>query len=86
MLDWFEPTGCPVHVLLTKSDKLSGARARQILVDVRNRLAERRRNYTAQLFSALRRTGVEEAEATFLGWLETEPAGAAFETWSDEGA
>jgi GTP-binding protein len=76
MLDWFEPTGSPVHVLLTKSDKLSGAQARQVLGDVRRRLAERGRNYTAQLFSALRRIGVEEAEATFVEWLNMERRGS----------
>jgi len=26
MLDWFMPTGKPVHILLTKSDKLSASR------------------------------------------------------------
>jgi GTP-binding protein len=78
MLDWFEPTGSPVHVLLTKSDKLAEPKANQILIGVRKRLADRRPNYTAQLFSALRRIGVEEAEATFSGWLQSDPAQQGF--------
>jgi GTP-binding protein len=70
MLEWFRPTRRPVHVLLTKSDKLTRSAAAATLARVRARLrALGGNNYTAQLFSSLHRTGIEEAEAVFAGWL-----------------
>ncbi len=69
MLGWFRPTGRPIHVLLTKADKLSRAEASATLRRVRERLGRLGSDYTAQLFSSLRRTGVEEAEAVLAGWL-----------------
>ncbi len=69
MLDWFQPTGRPIHCLLTKADKLSRTEATAALQRVRERLQRLGPAYTAQLFSSLRRTGVAEAEAVFAGWL-----------------
>lgn len=69
MLDWFGVTGRPVHVLLTKADKLSRGEAAATLQAVRNALAARGEGHTAQLFSSLKRTGVEEAEARIAGLL-----------------
>lgn len=63
MLAWFAPTGKPVHVLLTKADKLSRNDALQTLATVRRELASMRSNASAQLFSSLNKQGVEEAEA-----------------------
>lgn len=40
MLDWFAPTGKPVHILLTKSDKLSRQQATLTLNRVKSHLAE----------------------------------------------
>jgi GTP-binding protein len=77
MLEWFRPTGRPIHVLLTKADKLSRAEASATLQRVRRRLRELGQGYTAQLFSSLRRSGVDEAEAVFAGWLGARPASAA---------
>lgn len=61
LLDWIRPTGKPVHVLLTKADKLTRGEQMQTLAAVRHGLAHY--NASAQLFSSLKRTGVEEAEA-----------------------
>jgi len=69
MLSWFRPTAKPVHVLLTKADKLSRGPAEAALRRVRARLAELAPNFTAQLFSAPKRTGVEEAEEVLGAWL-----------------
>lgn len=66
MLDWFAPTGKPVHVLLNKADKLSNMRARLALDAVRRRLDDR---YTLQLFSSLRKEGIAETEAQLGPWL-----------------
>lgn len=72
MLDWFCPSGKPVHVLLTKSDKLSRNAANQTLQAVKKELVETWGNCTVQLFSSLKKQGVEEAEKIIGQWLFTD--------------
>jgi len=69
MLVWFCTTGKPVHVLLTKSDKLSRNEANQTLLKVRKEMNENWKNCTVQLFSSLKKQGVEEAEKIIGQWL-----------------
>lgn len=69
MLDWFSPSGRPVHVLLTKSDKLSRNAANQTLLAVAKELNAHWSNCTVQLFSSLKKQGVEEAEKIIGSWL-----------------
>jgi GTP-binding protein len=69
MLHWFAPTGKPVHVLLTKSDKLTRQEGIKTLRVVQEALRHYAGNYTAQLFSSLKKQGIEEAEAVVAGWL-----------------
>ncbi|MBX9676451.1 MAG: ribosome biogenesis GTP-binding protein YihA/YsxC [Methylotenera sp.] len=74
MLDWFCPSGKPVHVLLTKSDKLSRGEAGLTLAKVRKELLETwdktyGSNCTVQLFSSSKKLGVEEAEKVIGAWL-----------------
>lgn len=77
MLDWFCPTGKPVHALLTKSDKLSRSEAMKTLASVRNALQEGwGKSTSVQLFSSLKKQGVEEAETVISLWLA--PAAPAF--------
>jgi len=76
LLDWFLPTGRPVRALLTKSDKLSSTEGRRTL---QNLLALIARDYgraelSAQLFSAVERIGVAEAENALGNWLESPSA------------
>ena len=73
MLEWFAPTGRPVHALLTKADKLSRGAALRTLREVRAELAAAGPAYSAQLFSSLKGTGIEEAEAVIGGWLGYAP-------------
>lgn len=72
MLNWFASTGKPVHVLLSKSDKLSRQEAQKTLRAVRARLGKYADNYTAQLFSSLKKQGMDEAEEVIGGWLGIE--------------
>lgn len=72
MLDWYAPTGRPIHVLLTKSDKLSRGPARQTLERVRQELAEWGDRVSVQLFSSLKKSGIEETEAIIGCWLGIE--------------
>jgi GTP-binding protein len=69
MLAWFGSTGKAVHVLLTKSDKLTRQQAESVLKNV---LAFLRENYpqcTVQLFSSVTRKGVDEAASVLAEWL-----------------
>lgn len=60
MLAFADSVGLPVHVLLTKSDKLKRGQAANALLKVRRDLGD---NATVQLFSALNRQGEGEARA-----------------------
>lgn len=71
MLDWFLPTGKPVHILLSKSDKLSGNARAQALRSVQQALAKHA-GVSAQLFSSLSRLGADEATAKIESWLAPE--------------
>lgn len=70
LLDWFAPTGRPVHVLLTKTDKLSKQEATRQLRSVGASLAAGYQGSSVQLFSATTRQGVEEAEALLAKWFD----------------
>jgi GTP-binding protein len=72
MLDWFTPRGLPVHILLTKADKLSRGVANKTLLEVRSAL-KAYPQVSVQLFSSLAKQGIEEAEAVMEGWLNGEP-------------
>ena len=73
MLNWFAPTGRPIHVLLTKADKLGRAEAARTLTSVRRALAKWGGQCTAQLFSSTSKAGVDEAESILAAWLGIEP-------------
>ena len=69
MIGWFAPSGRPIHVMLTKCDKLTRSAQGQTLAAVRKELALIGPQVTVQLFSSLKKTGVEEAEKVVAGWL-----------------
>ena len=71
LIDWFRPTGRPIHVLLSKADKLSRQEQTKALRSVKAELATwgDAELYSVQLFSSLKKTGVDEAEAVLAGWL-----------------
>lgn len=70
MIDWFTPTGRPLHVLLTKSDKLSRQQATLTLNKVKAHLNEFFPHCTVQLFSSLKKQGTDEAEAVIKQWFD----------------
>lgn len=65
LLEW-TPSTQQVHVLLSKADKLNRSEAAAVLRTATGRLADRG---TAQLFSALKGTGVREAQDRLTAWL-----------------
>jgi GTP-binding protein len=69
MLLWCADVGLPTHVLLTKSDKLKRGPASNNLLSVRRRLPDLHPTATVQLFSALNKSGVDEARQLLSDWL-----------------
>ncbi|MEQ5803752.1 ribosome biogenesis GTP-binding protein YihA/YsxC [Halomonas sp. H10-9-1] len=69
MLGWADAQEMPVHILLTKADKLKRGPAASALQQVRSRLREWEDLVTIQLFSSLKGQGIEELEARLDAWL-----------------
>jgi GTP-binding protein len=70
MINWFGPTGKPIHCLLTKADKLTRQEQTTVLRSVQAELAGTESSITVQLFSSLKNTGGEEAESIIGRWLD----------------
>lgn len=70
MLDWAQASQLPIHVLLTKADKLAYGAAKNALLKTRKEILDGWGDVaTLQLFSAPKRQGVEEAQLVLAGWL-----------------
>ncbi len=69
MLDWFLPSGRPVLLLLTKSDKLSRSQRMQAVREVRATVAPRAEELSVVAFSSVSREGLDEAVGVIDGWL-----------------
>lgn len=77
MIEWFSSTGKPIHCLLTKADKLTRQEQAKALAAA-CRLASAdfpNVRITLQLFSSLKKTGVEEAEKVIGAWLDQKEKG-----------
>jgi len=74
LINWFRPTGRPIHILLSKADKLSRQEQTKVLSSVKAELATwgDAALYSVQLFSSLKKTGVEDAEVVLANWLGIE--------------
>ena len=72
MLNWCRHHTLPVHLLLTKRDKLSRSAAQKTMHTVQKQLVEFPL-FSAQLFSATKKEGVEEARAKIVQLLMSEP-------------
>jgi GTP-binding protein len=69
MLSWCQHAQLPVHILLTKADKLNRGAARNTLFKVQKDLENLYSQATVQIFSSLKREGVEEVQAVLDQWL-----------------
>ncbi len=71
MLNWAVEAEMPVHILLTKADKLKKGPAQATLLSVRKHLQESKVDdlVTVQLFSSLKKTGVDQLIQRLNGWL-----------------
>lgn len=73
MLYWAKDGGLPVHVLLTKSDKLKYGASQQALQAVKKELKKLKLPFSIQLFSALQKEGFDEMRLKLAEWLEYDP-------------
>ena len=60
MIEWCQHTKLPLHILLTKADKLTYGAAKNTLLQVQKALEDVEIPLTIQLFSALKKTGIDE--------------------------
>jgi GTP-binding protein len=69
MLDWALAASMPVHILLTKADKLKKGPATSTLLKVRATFAAHAELISVQLFSALKHSGHEQLLEVLDKWL-----------------
>ncbi|MEW7976799.1 MAG: ribosome biogenesis GTP-binding protein YihA/YsxC [Candidatus Sedimenticola endophacoides] len=69
MLEWSGRIGLPIHILLTKADKLKRGAASSALQRMKKVIAPRGAMASVQLFSALKRQGVEQAHSKLDQWF-----------------
>ncbi len=69
MIRWAQHSNVPLHVLLTKVDKLSFSAAKASLSTVNNTLSQY--NASVQLFSATKAIGIDEAKEQLNNWFSS---------------
>lgn len=72
MLEFFRVAGRPVHILLSKADKMSRQEQNKVLAEVKRELADYP-SVSVQMFSSLKKTGVDEVEQVVKGWFDALP-------------
>ena len=68
MIEWSKQSDLPLHLLLTKADKLKRGAAQNTLLKVEKELADFD-NVSVQLFSALRHVGIDSTRKVLTDWL-----------------
>ncbi|MED5412041.1 MAG: ribosome biogenesis GTP-binding protein YihA/YsxC [Pseudomonadota bacterium] len=71
MINWAVQSQLPLHLLLTKADKLKRGAAQNTLLKIKREL-ENHNEVSMQLFSSLKNTGVVEARNVVSSWLADE--------------
>jgi GTP-binding protein len=82
MLEWCNHQGLPVHILLTKADKLKRGAAAKSLQQTRKECGFYGDMVTLQLFSSHNRQGVDTAHEVLDQWLELDNEGLEEESES----
>lgn len=70
MIDWALNRQLPVHILLTKSDKLSRSDVKNCVLKVRKHYDLAKHLITVQSFSSLKKDGVDELITQLNQWIE----------------
>lgn len=69
MIEWCKHTKLPLHILLTKADKLKYGAAKNTLLKVQRELQDVDFPLSLQLFSSLKKSGIEEIHQILDNWL-----------------
>lgn len=69
MIEWCQHCERPVHIALTKSDKLKFGAAKNTLLQVSKTLESEKLNASTQLFSSTKKIGIEDAHKILDFWL-----------------
>ncbi|HTR01196.1 MAG TPA: ribosome biogenesis GTP-binding protein YihA/YsxC, partial [Candidatus Acidoferrum sp.] len=69
MIRWCLKAQVPLHILLTKADKLAFGASKNALLKVRKELKDHEALVSVQLFSAVKPQGVDELRAKLDQWL-----------------
>lgn len=69
MINWTVSAGVPLHILLTKADKLGFGAQKSTLICVQNALAAYGDAVSVQLFSSMKQQGVDQASDKLAKWL-----------------
>lgn len=67
LIEWAGSRGLPLHLVLTKADKLGRGKQKEALMAVRNRVAD---PVGVQTFSATTGVGLDELDATMAYWFD----------------
>jgi GTP-binding protein len=67
MIEWSIDSGLPLHILLTKADKLKRGGQQNSLLGLRKHLPA---EIAVQIFSATKKLGIKELEKSLTDWLE----------------
>lgn len=67
MIEWSIDSGLPLHILLTKADKLKRGGQQNGLLGLRKHLPS---EITSQVFSATKKLGIKDLERRLTAWLE----------------
>ncbi len=74
MLEWATQIALPVHILLTKADKLKKGPAKGVMLKTRAELAGMSERFSVQTFSAPDKSGIDTAHAVLDRWFGLEAA------------
>ncbi len=69
MVEWCEHGNLPLHILLTKADKLKYGAAKNTLLKVQKELSKSSIEVSLQLFSALQKTGIDDIHQLLDEWF-----------------
>jgi GTP-binding protein len=70
MIEWCQHGALPLHLLLTKADKLNFGAAKNTLLSVQRELSALKVPVTLQVFSALKKVGVDDIHQRLDDWFQ----------------
>jgi GTP-binding protein len=70
MIEWCQHGNLRIHIILTKADKLKFGAAKNTLLQVQKELSHLEIGVSLQLFSALKKTGIDDIHRVLDDWFE----------------